>query len=163
MRLLSLPGAILICCLTVSSVQAQQSNQRQQRPRTQAESEVQYIARTRTGSAPFSEAVRVGRMLYLSGQLGVDSSGTLVSGGVKAETKQVLENIKAILERNGSAMDQVVKCTVMLADIAERPAMSEVYVTFFPPERRPARSTFGTSGLALGARVEIECMATLKQ
>lgn len=110
----------------------------------------------------FSEAVRVGQVLYLSGQLGVDGSGAPVSGGIKAETKQALENIRSILERNNSGMDQVVKCTVMLADIADRTAMSEIYVTFFPKDRLPARSTFGTTGLALGAKVEIECMATIK-
>lgn len=115
----------------------------------------------RPGS-PFSESVRVGNMLYLSGVLGTDASGKLAAGGIKAETKQVLENIRAILERNNSGMDRVVKCTVMILDIAERPAMNEVYVTYFPKDRMPARSTFGTTGLALGARVEIECMATVK-
>ena len=113
------------------------------------------------GSA-FSEVVRVEDMLYLSGQLGVNASGSLVSGGIKAETKQVMDNIRGILEKNGSGMDQVVKCTVMLLDITERPAMSEIYVTYFPKDRLPARSTFGTTGLALGARVEIECMARVK-
>ena len=73
-----------------------------------------------------------------------------------------MDNIKAILERNNSGMDQVIKCTVMMLDIAERPAMSEIYVSYFPKDRLPARSTFGTTGLALGARVEIECMATVK-
>ncbi|HKO96930.1 MAG TPA: RidA family protein [Pyrinomonadaceae bacterium] len=115
----------------------------------------------RPGS-PFSEAVRVGEMIYLSGVLGTDASGKLAAGGIKAETKQVMDNIRAILERNNSGMDRVVKCTVMILDIAERPAMSEVYVTYFPKDRMPARSTFGTTGLALGARVEIECMATVK-
>ena len=115
----------------------------------------------RPGSA-FSEVVRVENMLYLSGQLGINASGSLVSGGIKAETKQVMDNIRGVLERNGSGMDQVVKCTVMLLDIAERPAMSEVYVSYFPKGRLPARSTFGTTGLALGARVEIECMARVK-
>ncbi len=115
----------------------------------------------RPGS-PFSETVRVGGMLYLSGQLGMDASGKLAAGGIKAETKQVMDNIRAILERNNSGMDRVVKCTVMMLDIAERPAMSEVYTTYFPKDRMPARSTFGSTGLALGARVEIECMATVK-
>jgi reactive intermediate/imine deaminase len=100
-------------------------------------------------------------MLYLSGQLGTDSSG-LVSGGIKAETKQTMENISRLLERNGSSLNQVVKCTVMLADISERDAMNEVYVTYFAKDRMPARSAFGVSGLVLGARVEIECWATLK-
>src|SRR5687767_2345390 len=127
--------------------------------RAQSKPAVEYKGRP---GSPFSEVVRVGNMLYLSGQLGVNASGALVSGGIKAETKQVMDNIRAILERNGSGMEHVVKCTVMLLDIADRPAMSEVYVGYFPKERMPARSTFGTTGLALGARVEIECMATVK-
>jgi len=128
---------------------------------TQAQTKSSVEYKGRPGSA-FSEVVRVGDMLYLSGQLGVNASGALVVGGIKAETKQVMDNIRGVLERNGSGMDQVVKCTVMLLDISERPAMSEVYVTYFPKNRLPARSTFGTTGLALGARVEIECMATVK-
>jgi 2-iminobutanoate/2-iminopropanoate deaminase len=111
---------------------------------------------------PFSEAVRVGNMLYLSGQLGTDSTGQVVPGGIGAETRQTLTNIKAVLERHGSSLEQVVKCTVMLADIAEWAAMNEVYVTFFR-SHRPARSAFGTTGLALGARLELECMATLNR
>jgi reactive intermediate/imine deaminase len=98
-------------------------------------------------------------MLYLSGQLGTDSTGKVVSGGIGPETRQVLENIKRLLEANGSSLDRVVKCTVMLADIREWADMNQVYVTYFPTHR-PARSAFGTSGLALGGRVEIECMAT---
>jgi 2-iminobutanoate/2-iminopropanoate deaminase len=109
---------------------------------------------------PFSEAVRVGDMLYLSGQLGTDSTGRLVPGGIGPETRQALTNIATILERHGSSLDQVVKCTVMLADIAEWAAMNEVYLTFFR-SHRPARSAFGTSGLALGARLELECMAAV--
>ena len=115
----------------------------------------------RPGS-PFSEVVRVGEILYLSGQLGVNASGALAPGGIKAETKQVMENIRGVLEKNSSGFDQVVKCTVMLLDIADRPAMSEVYAGYFPKERMPARSTFGTTGLALGARVEIECIAMVR-
>ena len=80
--------------------------------------------------------------------------------GIGPETRQTLTNIKNTLEANGSSMDRVFKCTVMLADIAEWPAMNEVYVTFFPGNK-PARSAFGTSGLAMGARVEIECIATM--
>ena len=126
-----------------------------------AQTKQRFEHKGRAGS-PLSEVVRVGDMLYLSGQLGVDASGKLVTGGIKAETKQVMENIRAVLERNNSGMDHVVKCTVMMLDIAERPAMSEVYVSFFPKDRLPARSTFGSTGLALGARVEIECMAMAK-
>jgi 2-iminobutanoate/2-iminopropanoate deaminase len=111
-------------------------------------------------SLPFSEAVRVGDMLYLSGQLGTDSTGRLVPGGVRAETRQALVNIATVLERHGSSMEQVVKCTVMLADIGEWAAMNDVYLTFFR-SHRPARSAFGTSGLALDARLELECMAAV--
>jgi len=107
---------------------------------------------------PFSEAVRVGPILYLSGALGIDPSGALVPGGIEAETRQVLANIRAILERHGSSMDRVIKATVMLADMAEWPAMNRVYVEFFPTNL-PARSAFGASGLALGGRVEIEVIA----
>jgi 2-iminobutanoate/2-iminopropanoate deaminase len=111
-----------------------------------------------TTSLPFSAAVRVGDMLYLSGQLGTDSTGALVKGGIGPETRQAMENIRQVLEANGSSMDRVVKCLVMLADMAEWGAMNRVYVTFFP-DHLPARSAMGASGLALGARVEIECIA----
>lgn len=109
---------------------------------------------------PFSAAVRVGDMLYLSGQLGTDSGGDLVDGGIEPETRQTMQNIRALLEANGSSMDRVVKCLVMLADMGEWSAMNGVYVTFFP-DHLPARSAMGASGLALGARVEIECIAVV--
>jgi len=126
------------------------------------EIEVEYYAVSPDMQLPFSEAVRVGHMLYLSGQLGYDrETATLVEGGIAAETKKTLENIKATLEKHGSSMAEVVKCTVFLADINEWAAMNEVYVTYFP-SNPPARSALGSSGLALGARTEIECMATVK-
>lgn len=109
---------------------------------------------------PFSEAVRLGSMLYLSGAIGLDEAGTLVSGGIEAETRQALANIRTVLERHGSALDRVIKCTVMLADMVEWPAMNRVYVDHFPTNL-PARSAFGASGLALGGRVEIEVLATI--
>ena len=110
---------------------------------------------------PFSEAVRVGNMLYLSGQLGILPGTTdLAPGGIQGETRQVMENIRSVLERNRSSMDRIVKCTVMIADIAEWPAFNEVYVTYFPGPK-PARSAFGAAGLALGGRVEVECWATV--
>jgi reactive intermediate/imine deaminase len=109
---------------------------------------------------PFSEAVRVGDLLYLSGQLGTDASGALVAGGIGPETRQTLLNIKATLERHGSSLDRVVKCLAMLADMREWGAMNEVYVTFFP-KHLPARSAFGATALALGARIELECIATV--
>ena len=99
-------------------------------------------------------------MLYLSGAVGIDGSGTLVPGGIEAETRQALVNIRSVLERHGSSMDRVVKCTAMLADMQEWAAMNRVYVEHFPTNL-PARSAFGASGLALGSRVEIECIATV--
>ena len=109
---------------------------------------------------PFSEAVRVGSMLYLSGAMGIDATGVLVPGGIEAETRQALENIRSVLERHGSSMDRVIKCTVMLADMQEWAAMNRVYIEHFSKDL-PARSAFGVSGLALGGRVEIECIATV--
>jgi reactive intermediate/imine deaminase len=119
-----------------------------------------YVPVAGNTSLPFSAAVRVGDMLYLSGQLGTDAAGALVKGGIEPETRQAMENIRQVLEANGSSMDRVVKCLVMLADMAEWGAMNQVYVTFFP-HHLPARSAMGASGLALGARVEIECMAVV--
>ena len=121
---------------------------------------VEYFPLPGMQARPFSEAVRVGDVLYLSGQLGTDSTGRLVPGGIGPETRQALTNIAAVLARHGSSMDRVVKCTVMLADIGEWAAMNEVYVEFFRAHL-PARSAFGTTGLALGARLELECMAAL--
>lgn len=110
---------------------------------------------------PFSEAVRVGNMLYLSGQVGnVPGTTQVVPGGIQAETRQIMENIKAVVERYGSSMDRIVKCTVMIDDIDEWPAMNEVYRTYFPGPK-PARSALGADGLALDAAVEIECWATV--
>jgi len=109
---------------------------------------------------PFSSAVRVDNLLFLSGALGYDrEKGALVEGGIQAETRKTLENISQTLETFGSSMDKVVKCTVFLADMSEWGAMNEVYTTFFP--NKPARSAFGASGLALNARTEIECIAVV--
>jgi len=109
---------------------------------------------------PFSSAVRVDNLLFLSGQVGYDKeAGALVEGGIQAETRQTLENISQTLEDFGSSMDRVVKCTVFLADMSEWGAMNEVYVTFFP--NKPARSALGASGLAFNARTEIECIAVV--
>ncbi|MBX7119341.1 MAG: RidA family protein [Gemmatimonadaceae bacterium] len=113
---------------------------------------------------PFSPAVRVGNLIYLSGQIGLDNpaanGSTLVPGGIEAETRQTLENIKATLAAVGSSMDRVIKCTVMMADMKEWDRMNAIYRTYFAPGRLPARSALGANGLALGARVEIECIAT---
>ena len=125
--------------------------------------EVEYLMSTATSEMglPFSDAVRVGNVLYLSGQIGnVPGTLELVPGGIVEETRQTLENIRTILDRHGSSLGHVVKCTVMIEDMSEWPAMNEVYRTFFT-EHLPARSAFGADGLALGAAVEIECFATV--
>lgn len=123
--------------------------------------DVEYLPFPTQTSLPFSAAVRVGNMLYLSGQMGTDESTKLVPGGIEAETRQALANMKAILERHGSSLDRVVKCTVMMADMDEWPVMNAVYVQHFPLHL-PARSAFGASSLAFGGRVEIECIATVE-
>jgi 2-iminobutanoate/2-iminopropanoate deaminase len=132
------------------------------RPETTAAPAVQYLTPFGAPTRPFSPAVRVGNMLYLSGQIGTtaDANGGLITGGIEAETRQTMENIRAVLERSGSSMDRVVKCTVMMADMREWDRMNVVYTSFFP-KNKPARSAFGATALALGARVEIECWATV--
>jgi reactive intermediate/imine deaminase len=109
---------------------------------------------------PFSQAVRVGDVLYLSGALGnVPGKLELVAGGMEAEARQTMENIAAVLRENGLSFADVFKCTVMLADMSRWADFNKVYVTYFDPDRLPARSAFGANGLALGAQVEVECWA----
>lgn len=112
-------------------------------------------------NAPFSDAVQVGNLLFLTGQIGKDHKlGKVVAGGIEAETRQVLTNIKEVLERNGSDMDHVVKCTVILSDIDDFSAMNSVYRTFFK-DNKPARTTFAAD-LVPGAKIEIEVVAVKK-
>ncbi len=127
----------------------------------QASVEVEFM-RTKANKAaglPFSDAVRVGNLIFLSGQLGV-KPGTfdLVEGGIEAEARQTMENIRASLTLAGVDFSDVVKCTVFLADTAEWGTFNKVYVTYFD-ENPPARSALGANGLALNARVEVECIA----
>jgi reactive intermediate/imine deaminase len=129
----------------------------------QSQQKVEYLQSEKFAkqNMPFSEAVRVGNMLYLSGQVGnIPGEMNVVTGGIGHETRQTMENIKEVLERYGSSMDQVVKCLCMLEDINEWAEMSAEYVKFFP-NHKPARSAFAGSGLAIGAKVEIECWATI--
>jgi reactive intermediate/imine deaminase len=118
-----------------------------------------YLAMPGATPRPFSAAVRANGFLFLAGQLGTDSAGRLAPGGIGPETRQAMTNVRALLARSGSSLDRVVKCTVYLADMREWGAMNEVYATFFTPGRFPARTAAGASGLALDARVEIECLA----
>ncbi len=108
---------------------------------------------------PFSEATIVNGIIYLSGEIGTLPDGSLITGGIVQETRQTLTNIKKKLEKIGGSMDDIFKCTCMLSDIKDWPLMSQEYKKFFNPDKLPARSAFAGSGLALGAKLEIECMA----
>lgn len=109
---------------------------------------------------PFSAAVQVGDVLYLSGDIGAAEDGRgVVPGGIEAETRRMFERIGATLARHGLGFESLFKCTVMLADMAEWPAFNAIYAEYFEKGRYPARSAMGVNGLALGARVEMECWA----
>jgi len=110
---------------------------------------------------PFSAAVKTGNLIFVSGQIGsvMENGGpVLVKGGMEVEARQALDSVKAIVTKAGSSMDRVVKCSVMLADMNEWPAFNTIYAAYFPG-KKPARSAWGATGLALGARVEVECIA----
>jgi 2-iminobutanoate/2-iminopropanoate deaminase len=107
---------------------------------------------------PFSSAVIHNGTVYVSGNIGMTTDGTLPSG-IEAQARQAMDNLVAALGRAGCTVDDVIKCTIMLEDMRLWRAFNAVYVTYFSAERLPARSAFGTSGLALGALVEIECIA----
>ena len=108
---------------------------------------------------PFSEAVQVGNLLYLSGQMGFDpKTGKLALGGMKAEAKQTMDNIKGTLNRLGYTMNDIFKCTVMISDISLWGDFNKVYVKYFD-KPYPARSAFGANGLAEGGALEVECIA----
>ena len=147
MRKLSMFAVAVLICATAGAVHAADA------PKAEFLNSKDALARNR----PFSEAVRAGDYMFLSGQLG-DSEGKLVSGGLVPEARQALQNIKSVLERNHASLADVVKCTVFLADIAEWPAFNEVYKEVFK-QPFPARSALAANGLALNGRVEIECIA----
>jgi reactive intermediate/imine deaminase len=126
-----------------------------------AKTDIEYFINQRNidNNYPFSNAVQVGDILFLSGEIGFDAEkGKLVEGGINAETKQTMDNIKQSLGNYGYSLNDLVKCTVMLADINDWPAFNKVYANYFPVHF-PARSAFATNGLALGAKVEVECIA----
>src|SRR5476649_2462916 len=105
---------------------------------------------------PLSQAIRTGEWVFASGQLGMDpKTGRLIEGGIKAETRQVCENLKAVLEAGGASMESIAKVTIYMADLGELMAMNEVFSTYFPKDP-PARTTFQAAALVAGARVEIE-------
>ena len=114
----------------------------------------------KAANLPFSQAVRSGNTLYLSGAIGnLAGKMELVPGGIEAESRQMMENIAAVLNEAGSSFDRVVKCVVYLADMAEWGTFNKVYVPYFKAGRFPARTAIGAHQLILGARVEMECWA----
>lgn len=111
---------------------------------------------------PFPDGVRVGHLVFMSGQIGIrPGTRELVAGGIEAETRQTFENLKLQLAAHGLALEDVVRVQVMLADMAEWPRFNAIYLEYFP-DASPARSAFGATGLAFGARVEIEVFAVMK-
>lgn len=114
----------------------------------------------RAANPPFSQAVRAGGLIHISGNIGnIPGTMKLAPGGIAAEAKQLMENVGAALTEAGSGFDRLVKCTVYLADMAEWAAFNKVYVTYFAPGRFPARTAIGAHQLIAGARVEMECVA----
>ncbi len=111
---------------------------------------------------PYSQAIKIGHLVFSAGQIPLDPSGKLVDGDISAQTRQVLNNLQAILEAAGATLATVVKTTVFLADMADFQAMNAIYAEFFPPDQSPpARSTVQVAALPLGVRVEIEAVAAL--
>lgn len=129
-------------------------------PAAQPQQRIEFLAAD-SSPYPFSPAVRAGGFIFVSGQIGTrveNGRMVLVSDSLEAQTRQTMTNIETILKQNGSSLARVVKCTVMIADMADWPRINPIYAEFFPGPK-PARSALGANGLALGAKVEIECMA----
>ena len=123
--------------------------------------QVVHTDRVPPARVPLSQAIRMGDWVFASGQLGIDpGTGRLIEGGISAETRQVCDNLKAVLEAAGSSMEKVAKVTIYLADLGELMAMNQVFSQYFPIDP-PARTTFQAAGLVGGARVEIEAIAGL--
>lgn len=107
---------------------------------------------------PFAPVVRAGDTLYISGQLGTAADGTLPAD-FETQSRNVMTNIRTLAASGGASMDDIVKCTVMIADMKLWPKFNAIYATYFKPDKLPARSAFGANGLALGAAIEVECIA----
>ena len=125
--------------------------------------EREIIATDRAPAAvgPYSQAVRVGDFVFTAGQIGIDPATGKLREGLEAQTRQILDNLQAVLEAAGSGLEHVVKTTIFLTDIADFAAVNAVYATAFP-ERPPARSTIQVAALPLGALVEIEAVALVR-
>lgn len=112
---------------------------------------------------PFSDAVRVDNILYLSGVVGmIPGKMELIEGGLEAESRQIMENIQKVLQANGSSLKNAIKFTIFIDDINRWSDFNKVYIEYFP-NKKPARSALGVEGLALGAAVEVECIAVIPE
>lgn len=147
-----LTAAALIIGPAAGSLGAQE-----QPPPTPPPQKAEFIGPNASGT--LSQSVRIGNTLYLSGVLGT-VDGALAPGGIGAETRQALTNLAANLQRAGATVDDVVQCTVFIADMADFAAMNAVYIPFFT-KHRPARTTVAVNGMALDARIEIQCVAVI--
>ncbi len=159
--LILLSCALLI--LSISCYSPTKNNDNNQEIDDLQISSIEFIqsAIERRQSAPFSEAVRIGDLLFLTGQVGFNNDSLkIASGGIKAEATQALENIKAVLEANGSDLEHVAKCTVILTDRNDFAEFNEVFRSYFP-EKKPARTTF-VADLVIDAKIEIDVIAALK-
>jgi 2-iminobutanoate/2-iminopropanoate deaminase len=150
--------ALLTCLLASGPIAAQQSQPGAGAPRKEV------INRPDARPGVLSTAVKVGDVVYLSGALGTKpGGGGLADGGIEGQTRQALENLKAALALAGGTMDDVVKCTVFLADVKDFAAMNTVYREFFPKDP-PARSTVAVAALVVpNALIEIECIAAARR
>ena len=154
MRRILLAAAVLVVGCTVEAPQPTGQQPPVRLP-------IEHINMTEPWPYPFSSAVKAGNLLFVSGQIGSrveNGAPVLVGGGLEPEVRQTMDNIGAILKRAGSSFERVVKCSVMLADMKDWPKFNEIYASYFPGHK-PARSAWGANGLALGAKVEVECMA----
>ncbi|MGY1892858.1 transporter substrate-binding domain-containing protein [Pseudomonas sp. SDT291_1_S447] len=116
--------------------------------------------RAKAQDLPLSDSVQIGETIYLSGVLGLDVDGQLAAGGIRPQMVQVMENLRSALDRSGSSLAHVAKCTVILTDVKDFAGMNEVYRRYFPADRLPARTTFAGKQLVVpGAKVELECLA----
>ncbi len=155
----------LILCFLIISIISCTTPQKTEVEKTIIEkTEIEFLESNieRRKKAPFSEAVRIGDILFLTGQVGFNNDSLRIAqGGIKAETTQALENIKAVLEANGSDMEHVAKCTVILTDVNDFAAFNEVFRQYFP-KNKPARTTF-VAELVIDAKIEIDVTAAIKQ
>jgi 2-iminobutanoate/2-iminopropanoate deaminase len=111
---------------------------------------------------PYSQGIVINNMIYTAGQVAIDpKEGKLIDGGIEEQTRQALENIKAVLEAAGTSLDNVVKTTVFLTYMGNFAAMNTIYGQYFNADPPPARTTIQVAGLPLGAMIEIECVAAL--